>query len=150
MTGWRIGFVCGNKDAVQALGTIKNNLDSGAFKAIQQAALKAFTVPKEEIETIVNRYKERRDVIENGLREMGWELEPAKGTFFIWAKVPQGMTSEQFADMMIEKAAVVVPAGIGYGKYGEGYFRIALTQEVPRLKEAIQRMKDAGIHYQFI
>ena len=147
MTGWRIGFVCGNKDAVQALGTIKNNLDSGAFKAIQQAALKAFTVPKEEIETIVNRYKERRDVIENGLREMGWELEPAKGTFFIWAKVPQGMTSEQFADMMIEKAAVVVPAGIGYGKYGEGYFRIALTQEVPRLKEAIQRMKDAGIHY---
>ena len=84
----------------------------------------------------------------NGLRELGWDIKPTKGTIFLWVKVPNGMTSVEFADLMLEKAAVVVPAGIGYGRYGEGYFRIALTQEVDRLKEVIQRMKDAGIRYQ--
>jgi len=148
MTGWRVGFVCGNKDAIQALGTIKNNLDSGTFKAIQQAAIKAYTAPVDEISRTVNMYSERKNVIESGLRELGWDIKPTKGTIFLWEKVPNGMTSVEFADLMLEKAAVVVPAGIGYGKYGEGYFRIALTQEVDRLKEVIQRMKDAGIRYQ--
>lgn len=147
MTGWRVGFVCGNKDAVQALGTIKNNLDSGTFKAIQQAALKAYTASEEELGKIKALYKERKEVMENGLRELGWDIKPTKGTIFLWAKVPNGMTSTEFATIMLEKAGVVVPAGIGYGAYGEGYFRMALTQEVDRLKEAIQRMKDAGIRY---
>jgi LL-diaminopimelate aminotransferase len=148
MTGWRVGFVCGNKDAIQALGTIKNNLDSGTFKAIQQAAIKAYTAPEEELAKLKAMYQERKEVMENGLRELGWKVIPTKGTIFLWARVPKGMTSEQFATIMLEKAAVVVPAGNGYGTYGEGYFRIALTQEVDRLKEAIQRMKDAGIRYQ--
>ena len=148
MTGWRVGFVCGNKDAIQALGTIKNNLDSGTFKAIQQAAAKAYTAPEEVVSNLVKMYNERKQTMENGLRELGWDIEPTKGTIFLWIKTPKGMTSEEFATIMLEKAAVVVPAGIGYGKYGEGYFRIALTQEVDRIKEVIQRMKDAGIRYQ--
>ena len=130
------------------MGTIKNNLDSGTFKAIQQAAVKAYTAPESETKKLVEMYQERKNVMENGLRELGWEIEPNKGTIFLWVKVPKGMTSEQFATVMLEKAAVVVPAGIGYGKYGEGYFRIALTQEVDRLKEVISRMKNAGIRYQ--
>lgn len=148
MTGWRIGFVCGNKDAVQALGSIKNNLDSGTFKAIQQAAIKAYTAPEEELNNIRNLYRERKEAMESGLRELGWDIKPTKGTIFLWAKVPNGMTSTEFATLMLEKAGVVVPAGIGYGTYGEGYFRIALTQEVEKIKEVIQRMKDAGIRYQ--
>ena len=148
MTGWRVGFVCGNKEAIQALGTIKNNLDSGTFKAIQQAAAQAYIAPEEEILNLKKMYQERKDVMENGLRELGWDIKQTKGTIFLWVKVPEGMTSEEFATIMLEKAGVVVPAGIGYGTYGEGYFRIALTQEVSRLKEALQRMKNAGIKYQ--
>lgn len=150
MTGWRLGFVCGNKEAIQALGTIKNNLDSGTFKAIQQAGIKAYNAPEGEVLSLISMYQERKDVIENGLKELGWPVEQnkSKGTIFLWHKVPNGMTSEEFATLMLEKAAVVVPAGIGYGKYGEGYFRIALTQETERLKEVIQRMKDAGIKFQ--
>lgn len=147
MTGWRLGFVCGNKEAIQALGTIKNNLDSGTFKAIQQAGAVAYTDAEDEKNKLMKMYEERKNIIENGLRELGWEIEPTKGTIFLWVKTPRGMSSEEFANIMLEKAAVVVPAGIGYGNYGEGYFRIALTQDSDRLREVLQRMKKAGIKY---
>lgn len=147
MTGWRLGFVCGNKEAIQALGTIKNNLDSGTFKAIQQAGAVAYTDAEDEKNKLMKMYEERKNIIENGLRELGWEIEPTKGTIFLWVKTPRGMSSEEFANKMLEKAAVVVPAGIGYGNYGEGYFRIALTQDSDRLREVLQRMKKAGIKY---
>ncbi len=147
MTGWRVGFVCGNEKYLKALGTIKSNIDSGTFKAIQQAAAVAFDAPKEQIENLTKMYQERRDVMEAGLRELGWNIKTSKATFYLWLKVPQGFTSEEFATILLEKAGIVVPPGIGYGKYGEGYFRIALTQEVPILKKAIERMKNAGISY---
>ena len=148
MTGWRVGWVCGNKDAIKALGTIKNNIDSGTFKAIQDAAAAAFDVDKSYIEKLNNIYKERRDVMENGLRELGWDVKTSKATFYLWLPVSKGMTSEQFVTEMLEKAGVVVPPGNGYGQYGEGYFRIALTKDVDTIKKALQRMKDAGIKYQ--
>lgn len=148
MTGWRVGWVCGNKDAVKALGTIKNNIDSGTFKAIQDAAAAAFDVDKSYIEKLNNMYKERRDVMENGLRELGWDVKTSKATFYLWLPVSKGMTSEQFVTEMLEKAGVVVPPGNGYGQYGEGYFRIALTKDVDTIKKVLQRMKDAGIRYQ--
>ncbi len=147
MTGWRVGFVCGNADAVKALGTIKNNIDSGTFKAIQQAAAAAFTVDKKYIEDLNNMYQQRRDAMEEGLRELGWDIKPSKATFYLWLPVPKGMTSEQFVTEMLEKAHVVVPPGNGYGTYGEGYFRIALTKDVDTIKECINRMKKAGISY---
>ena len=147
MTGWRVGFVCGDADAVKALGTIKNNIDSGTFKAIQQAAAAAFSVDKKYIEDLNNMYQQRRDAMEEGLRELGWDIKPSKATFYLWLPVPKGMTSEQFVTEMLEKAHVVVPPGNGYGTYGEGYFRIALTKDVDTIKECINRMKKAGISY---
>ena len=147
MTGWRVGFVCGNADAVKALGTIKNNIDSGTFKAIQEAATAAFTVDEKYINDLNKMYQERRDAAEEGFRELGWDIKPSKATFYLWLPVPHGMTSEEFVTVMLEKAHVVVPPGNGYGKYGEGYFRVALTKDVETIKECIKRMKDAGIRY---
>lgn len=147
MTGWRVGFVCGNASAIKALGTIKNNIDSGVFKAIQQAAAKAYEAPKEQIENLNKMYKERRDVMEAGLKELGWNVKTSQATFYLWLPVPQGFTSEEFVTLMLDKAGVVVPPGNGYGTYGEGYFRIALTKPVDVLKKALSRMKEAGISY---
>ena len=147
MTGWRVGFVAGNAQAIKALGTIKNNIDSGVFKAIQQAASKAYEAPKEQIENLNKMYKERKDVMEVGLKELGWDIKPSKATFYLWLRVPKGYTSEEFATLMLEKAGIVVPPGTGYGAYGEGYFRIALTKDVEILKKALCRMKEAGIYY---
>ena len=147
MTGRRVGFVCGNADAVQALGTIKNNIDSGTFKAIQDAAAAAFNVDARYFEDLYKMNQERRDAAEEGFRELGWEVKPSKATFYLWLPVPKGMTSEEFVTVMLEKAHVVVPPGNGYGKYGEGYFRVALTKDVETIKECIRRMKEAGIRY---
>ena len=147
MTGWRVGFVCGNAQAIKALGTIKNNIDSGTFKAVQQAASKAFTIDQSMIDNLNKMYQERRDAAENGFRELGWNIKPSKATFYLWLPVPKGMTSEQFVTEMLEKANIVVPPGNGYGRCGEGYFRVALTKDVGTIKKCIQRMKDAGIKY---
>ena len=147
MTGWRVGFVAGNKDAVKALGTIKNNIDSGCFKAIQEAASQAYNAPKEEIEKLNKMYKERKEVMEAGLKELGWNITPSKATFYIWIPCPVGFTSEEFATVMLEKANIVVPPGNGYGKYGEGFIRIAITKPVDILQKALKRMKEAGISY---
>ena len=147
MTGLRVGFVCGNAQAIKALGTIKNNIDSGTFKAVQQAASKAFTIDQSMIDNLNKMYQERRDAAENGFRELGWNIKPSKATFYLWLPVPKGMTSEQFVTEMLEKANIVVPPGNGYGRCGEGYFRVALTKDVDTIKKCIQRMKDAGIKY---
>lgn len=148
MTGWRVGWAAGGAEPIKALGTIKNNIDSGVFKAIQNAAITAFSSNKEELKNLNAMYQKRRDIMINGLKELGWDIEPPKATFYIWAPVPDGMTSADFANLMIEKAHIVIPPGNGYGENGEGYFRIALTVGEDRLKEAIQRMKNAGIRYQ--
>ncbi|HNW26390.1 MAG TPA: LL-diaminopimelate aminotransferase [Candidatus Gastranaerophilaceae bacterium] len=147
MTGWRVGFVAGNSEAIKALGTIKNNIDSGVFKAIQQAATKAYEAPKSQIDNLNKMYKERKDIMEKGLKELGWDIKPSKATFYLWLKVPKGYTSEEFVTLMLEKAGVVVPPGTGYGEWGEGYFRIALTKDIQTLKKAFERMKKAGICY---
>ncbi len=147
MTGWRVGFVAGNKAAITALGTIKNNIDSGVFKAIQRAAIEAYNAPQEQINALNDLYQERKVVMEQGLRDLGWDIEPSKATFYLWVPVPKGFTSEEFVTVMLEKAHVVVPPGNGYGKCGEGFFRIALTKDVDVLKKVLQRMKDAGISY---
>lgn len=147
MTGWRVGFVGGNAEAIKALGTIKNNIDSGVFKAIQQAASVAYDASQEQIDKLNKMYEERKRVMEAGLKELGWDVTPSKATFYLWLPVPKGYTSEEFATVMLEKAGVVVPPGNGYGTYGEGYFRIALTKDVDILKKALSRMKEAGICY---
>ncbi|MBO8168152.1 MAG: LL-diaminopimelate aminotransferase [Thermoanaerobacteraceae bacterium] len=143
MTGWRIGWAAGNRKVIEALGRIKSNLDSGVFQAIQYAGIAGLTGPQDAVKEMQQVYKERRDAVINGLNSMGWQLEPPKATFYVWAPVPKGYTSSEFAELVLEKAGVIITPGIGYGENGEGYFRIALTVEKERIEEALQRMKDA-------
>lgn len=147
MTGWRIGMAVGNAQAIQALGKIKTNMDSGVFKAIQLAGVRAF----EHYESFVNSqnaiYQTRRDIIVDGLNELGWNLEKPSASFYIWAKVPAGYTSEEFTVFLLETTGILVVPGNGYGEGGEGYFRVSITSKEDRLHEAISRLKAKGIRY---
>lgn len=142
MTGWRIAFACGNETAVQALGTIKNNLDSGQFTAIQDAAIVALTGPQDCVAEMCDLYKRRRDLVVDALRGIGMTCNAPKATIYVWAKVPEGETSESFATKLLEQAHVIVTPGSGYGPDGEGFIRISLTTPDDRLLEAVKRMKE--------
>ena len=141
MTGWRIGFAVGNPIAVDGLGAIKSNIDSGVFQAIQMAGIAAIKGDQSSVEETNRIYKERRDLMVGGLRESGFEVETPKATFYLWIRVPQGYTSARLATRLLEEAGLVVTPGNGFGDPGEGYFRIALTQKKERLAEAIGRLK---------
>ncbi len=143
MTGWRIGYVVGAPWAVEVLGRFKTNIDSGLFKAIQYTGVEALTNPQRDrfIAGLQETYRQRRDVVVENLREMGWPLEPPRASFYVWAPVPPGYTSQEFVARLLDETGVVVTPGSGFGQYGEGYFRIALTVDVPRMKEAMERIK---------
>jgi len=145
MTGWRLGFAVGNKEAISALSIIKTNVDSGVFKAIQEAGIEALTGPQDNIEKMNKIYTGRRNVVINGLNKLGWNLKPTKATFYIWIPTLNKTSSMEFSNLLLEKTGIIVTPGIGYGEYGEGYVRIALTVEEKRLEEAMERMKKAGI-----
>ena len=142
MTGWRIGACVGNSEIVyKGLGIIKTNTDSGHFVAAQKAGIEALRHNPEGFIAEMNRvYASRRDVLVDGLNAAGWKVTKPKGTFYVWAPVPAGYTSADFAMLLLEKAAVVVIPGTGYGEFGEGYVRIALTVEEDRLREAVRRI----------
>jgi LL-diaminopimelate aminotransferase len=141
MTGWRIGFVTGNPDAIRALGTVKNNLDSGQFTAIQDAAIVALDSDQSSIEEMRAIYTRRRALIIDALHAIGIECEPPKASIYVWARVPEGYTSADFATKMLQEAHVVVTPGSAYGPDGEGYIRISLTTPDDRLIEAVDRIK---------
>ncbi|AFY69408.1 LL-diaminopimelate aminotransferase apoenzyme [Thalassoporum mexicanum PCC 7367] len=148
MTGWRVGFVAGCAKGIKGLGQVKTNVDSGIFKAIQRAAIAAFQTSEADLQALMSVYQKRRDIVIEGLRSLGWQIEAPKATLYIWARVPSGYTSTEFVTLLLEKCGIIVPPGNGYGEYGEGYFRIALTVEDDRIHEAIKRMTEAGIRYQ--
>jgi LL-diaminopimelate aminotransferase len=143
MTGWRIAFVVGNADAIGALGVIKTNTDSGQYTAIQEAAIAALTSPEaaDFIAEMNAVYLRRRDLAVAGLRAIGLDAQPMKGSFYLWVPVPAGHTSVSFATMLLEDAGVVVTPGSAYGQHGEGYVRIALCLSEERLQEAVARMQ---------
>lgn len=143
MTGWRIGWAAGNPEVVDALGRLKSNIDSGQFQAIQYAAMAGLNGPNDIVDKMCDIYRQRRDILVDSLNQMGWSLEKPKATFYIWAPVPAGFTSESFTELVLEKAGVVVTPGTGYGESGAGYFRMSLTLPTPRLEEAVQRMKNS-------
>lgn len=147
MAGWRIGFVVGNALGIKGLSQVKTNVDSGIFKAIQRAAIAAYSTSSKELEQMISIYQKRRDIVIEGLKSLGWGISAPKATLYVWVPVPQGYTSAEFVTLLLEKCAIVVPPGNGYGEAGEGFFRIALTISEQRLSEAIQRMKKAGIRY---
>ena len=143
MTGWRIGWVCGNKDIIKGIAKVKANVDSGIFSAIQRAGIVALKGRKSELESMKKLYQERRDVVVNGLNSIGWKTTKPKATFYIWTKVVGGRDSATMCKLLLDHASVVVTPGSGFGKHGESYIRIALTVPKERLAEAIDRIKKA-------
>ena len=144
MPGWRVGFCVGNPVMVAALRRIKSYLDYGMFQPIQIASIIALNGPDDCVKQIVETYRERRDVLVQGLNRVGWEIEKPKGTMFVWAKIPEqyrDMGSIEFSKMLIEKAKVAVSPGIGFGEYGDDYVRFALVENPHRTRQAIRGIK---------
>jgi len=140
MTGWRIGMVVGNAQMIDALFRVKSNLDSGIPQAIQQAAIKALSGFQGCIEEHNSLYQRRRDKLVKALNAIGLEARPPKASFYIWARIPKGYTSFEFATELLDEAGVAVTPGIGYGRGGEGYIRLSLTLPDDRLEEGINRL----------
>ena len=143
MTGWRIGFAVGAAPAIKALGTLKTNLDSGIFNAVQMAGIAALTGPQDHVAAMRDLYRKRRDLVVGTLNRLGWDLEPPLGSIYVWLPTPNGETSAVFADLLLDRAGVVVAPGLGYGSNGEGYVRISLTVADDRLAEAMDRIAEA-------
>ncbi|MCX6005329.1 MAG: LL-diaminopimelate aminotransferase [Chloroflexi bacterium] len=140
MTGWRIGMVVGNATMVDALFRFKSNLDSGIPQAIQIAAIEALTAAQSEIPQRNLKYQQRRDRLVNALEEIGLKVTRPKAGFYIWAKIPRGYTAVQYTAELLDKVGVAVTPGIGYGKSGEGYIRLSITQPDDRFNEGIRRL----------
>jgi LL-diaminopimelate aminotransferase len=143
MTGWRLGFAVGNREILAGLGKVKTNVDSGAFEAVQEAGIAALTGPQDCVREMNIIYKERRDALLAGLKELGMDVKPPKATFYVWVHV-NGKAAD-FSKMLLEKAGIVATPGSGLGEYGEGFVRFALTQPVDRINEAVERMLKLNI-----
>jgi len=145
MTGWRLGFVVGNSELIDALRQVEVNVNSGAFHVLQKAAVVALSLDEKDIDRVRLTYQERRDVLVAGLRDSEWEVENPKGSIFVWAKIPYGLDSRKMANMLIEKAGIVTTPGAGLGASGEGYLRFSLIVDKERLKETIERMESLDL-----
>lgn len=141
MTGWRVGFSVGCEKAVAALTRVKSNIDSGNFEAVQAAGIEAMDRGADDIKELRKMYQKRRDTLMRGLDALGIEYEKPKGTFYIWARAPGGMSSEEWVAFLLDKAGIMTSPGSGYGPEGEGYFRMALIVPEERMGEAVERMK---------
>lgn len=141
MTGWRIGMACGNPEIIRAIAASKSNTDSGVFNAVQYAGIEALDQCDGFIEEMLKVYGARRDKVLATLRQLGWDFDVPKGTFYLWVPVPAGYTSAGFCDFVFDKAAVVLAPGAAYGENGEGYVRFSLTVEDERLDEALERLR---------
>ena len=140
MTGWRVAFAAGNATAIKALGTVKSNIDSGVFTAVQDAAIEALLGPQ-EVDELSALYQRRRDLVMPALDRIGLAALTPKGTIYVWARVPEGYSSAAFAEKVLEEANVIVAPGNSYGPSGEGYIRISLATPDDRLEEAIARIE---------
>ena len=146
MTGFRLGYAVGHPDLIAGLKKCKGQIDSGAPIFIQKAAVKALSMygehgeAPEDVRKNMAEYSERREVLVNGLRELGFDVKMPKGTFYIWFD-SKCKTSLEFTEKMLELGIVVTP-GSGFGESAEGYVRMTVTQPIPRIKEALRRMKE--------
>ncbi len=144
MAGWRVGFCVGNQRMIHALTRIKSYLDYGMFQPLQIAAITALRGDQECVKEIVNTYRDRRDVLCEGLNRIGWEVEKPKATMFVWARIPeqyQPLGSLEFAMKLIREAKVAVSPGIGFGEYGDEYVRFALVENEHRTRQAIRGLR---------
>jgi len=141
MTGWRIGMAVGNAAMIDALMRVKSNLDSGVPLAIQRMAIAALEGPQDCIDEHNAVYQRRRDRLVEALRAMGLAVQPPRASLYVWARVPEGDTSMEFATRLLDDVGVVVTPGVGYGAAGEGYVRLSLTIPDDRLEEGLRRLK---------
>jgi alanine-synthesizing transaminase len=145
MPGWRVGFMCGNKDLVEALTRIKSYLDYGMFTPIQVAAITALEGPQDCVKQICDMYKNRRDVLCDGLVSTGWNVEKPKATMFVWAPIPEqyrAMGSLEFSKKMLFEAKVAVSPGVGFGQHGDDHVRFSLIENEHRTRQAIRGIRD--------
>jgi len=145
MAGWRIGFMVGNSELVNALARIKSYHDYGTFTPLQVAAIAALEGPQDCVEEIRAKYEKRRDVMVRGLREAGWDVEMPKASMYVWARIPEqyrDMGSIEFAKKLMRDAKIAVAPGIGFGDYGDDHVRIALIENESRSRQAIRGVKE--------
>jgi alanine-synthesizing transaminase len=146
MAGWRVGYALGNKDIIKALNRIKGYYDYGIFQALQIAAIIALRHGEPFIAAQVEIYRKRRDVVVQGLRQAGWEVEPNRGGMFLWVRIPEPFAAEgsyAFAMRLLQEAQVVVSPGVGFGPEGEGYVRMALVENEKRLRQATRGIRQS-------
>ncbi len=144
MTGWRLGFVVGNENVVNAVKKVKDNIDNGSLRALQFSGAKALSLAPEITAKLNNIYQERRDMVVDALTESGWNIEKPKATMYVWAPVPERFngSSRDFAAALLDEVGVVITPGLGYGQWSEGYFRISLTYPNDVIEKAIERIRD--------
>jgi LL-diaminopimelate aminotransferase len=143
MAGFRVGMVVGNAELVEAVGRLKSNIDSGMFRPVQYAAIEALQLPESWIEQRNALYRRRRDVLVAGCNAIGMRTQTPGAGLYVWAAVPGGFTSRDFANWLFDKTGVFVTPGTNFGDAGEGYVRISLTVPEERIEAALQRMKTA-------
>ena len=145
MAGWRVGFMVGNKELVNALARIKSYHDYGTFTPIQVASIAALEGPQDEVAEVVEQYRSRRDVLAKGLHEAGWMVDIPKASMYIWARIPEPyleLGSLEFAKRLLSEAKVAVSPGVGFGEYGDEYVRFALIENEQRTRQAVRGIKD--------
>ena len=145
MAGWRVGFMVGNRDLVNALARIKSYHDYGTFTPIQVASIVALEGPQECVEEIRKTYQKRRDVMVKGLHDIGWMVEVPRASMYVWAKIPEpyaGLGSIEFTKRLLEGAKIAVAPGVGFGDYGDDHVRIALIENEHRLRQAVRGIRD--------
>jgi alanine-synthesizing transaminase len=144
MAGWRIGFAAGNPTLIAALTRIKSYLDYGSFTPMQVAATTAINGSQQCVAELRTMYKERRDILVEGLHQAGWKVQSPEASMFIWAELPEAyrhIGSLAFSQLMIEHAEVAVAPGIGFGEYGDTHVRIAMVENKQRLRQAVRNIK---------
>lgn len=147
MAGWRVGFIVGKQEFIDALFALKVNFDYGTATIMQDAAIAAMNMPYKYVEATMKKYKKRRDYLVKEFRNLGWDIKTPDATFYLWPKVPYGMKSKEFCKMVMDKTGVVFTPGMAFGKNGDNYFRVSLVQDIKKIKEAVERLKEAKIYY---
>ena len=147
MAGWRAGFAIGKKEFIDIIYAMKSNIDYGTSTLVQDAAIKALTMPYEYVQKIMDEYDERRELIAKNMTELGWDVYRTPATMYFWLKIPKGYTSKEWCKMVMEKTGVVFTPGIAFGEMSGDHFRFSIVQSESRLKEAFKRMREAGIRF---
>ncbi len=153
MTGWRLGWICGNAEAVSMFGKLKSTIDTGLFKVLQKAASEVINSQEGEeyIKEANLGFKKKRDILVKGLKELGWDMDNLNipdATFYLWLPIPaRYKTSKEFTDDLMQKSGIVVVPGHAFGKYGEGFFRISIVCSDENLQAVIDRMKQDKFYF---